>query len=119
MNSLDSLTRAGLAGSVPSADVLPLVNQGLESIRQLIAQGDTKGADTVLEFLNRLLRQRFSADATGTTTPEPFTLPHPYGIGPSLQDVQAAFAAPVGDVSPSPTGSEVPAGLESRIEGLP
>jgi hypothetical protein len=76
MFGLDALAGGGaLGGLLPGANMLTLVTKGLELIKDLIEQGNTKGADAVLGFLNNVLNENTAKDAGGAAEPQPFTPP--------------------------------------------
>lgn len=75
MGLLDAVTGGGgLMGMLPGANLLPIVAKGLELIKDLFEQGNTKGADAVLKFLNDVLKDMPSGASTAAE-PQPFTPP--------------------------------------------
>jgi hypothetical protein len=92
MFGLDALTGGGALGMLPGANVISLVTKGLEIIKDLIEQGNTKGADAVLGFLNDVLKEATSKDAGNAAEPQPFTPPP--SAGP--MNFEVSFAPPSG-----------------------
>jgi hypothetical protein len=79
MGLLDAITGSGALGMLPGGNVLMVISKGLDLIKDLIEQGNTKGADAVLKFLNDVV-QESGKDASSAAEPQPFTPPQGQGF---------------------------------------
>jgi hypothetical protein len=95
MLGLDALVGGGALGMLPGANVLSLVTKGLEIIKDLIEQGNTKGADAVLGFLNDVLNETTAKDAGSAAEPQPFTPPQQNANG-APANFEVSFTPPSG-----------------------
>jgi hypothetical protein len=95
MFGLDALAGGGALGMLPGANVLSLVTKGLEIIKDLIEQGNTKGADAVLGFLNDVLNETTAKDTGSAAEPQPFTPPQQNANGAPL-NFEVSFTPPSG-----------------------
>ena len=94
MFGLDALTGGGALGMLPGANMLTLVTKGLELIKDLIDQGNNKGADAVLGFLNNVLNETAQKNTAGAAEPQPFTPPQLQSGGNGVPGLAIQFAPP-------------------------
>jgi hypothetical protein len=111
MFGLDSVLGGGLGTMVPGANLLQIVSKGLEAIKDLIEQGNTKGADAILGFLNDVLAEGAQKEGAAAAEPQPFSEPQQQGAAGQPLNLQFSFAPP--------SGQPVSFGKLPEVDGSP